>query len=132
MEGIGPAAESQRLRSALSEHKTHGSPGLPDFTDDNFVTEVLDAKELVVFDFWTERCSSCKVFYEALQRLSALHGKAIKCGRVHVQKNPELVKAFNLKAVPHLVVMFSGNIQLEIVGDRPFDELRDKIAPFVR
>lgn len=121
------STESQRLRSILSETKREEFEAFKEFSDASFVNEVLDEKgRLVVFDFWADYCLVCKSVHRSMLRLKDDLPNA-KFGRVDVTKNPELVRAFNLKAIPHLVVVVNGDVMLEVIGDRPYEELLEKI-----
>lgn len=125
------ATESQRLRSILSE-KIKVEQELQEFTDTNFVTEVLDEKgRLVVFDFWADYCIACKSLHRSMLRLKD-DLPLVKLGRVDAEKNPELVRAFNLKAIPHLVAVMHGDVVLEFVGDKPYEGLLQKITELDR
>lgn len=122
--------ESQRLRSILLGDHARRLP-LAELTDDNFVTEVLDVKGLVVFDFWSRQCKQCSIMLERMQRLAEHYAGKARFGRIEVDKNPELVRAFNLKAIPHLVATIDGDVVLEVVGSQTFEVLRDRLASFV-
>ena len=121
--------ESQRIRAFLTHENGNGKhgPKLLEFTDDNFVTEVLDVQDrLVVFDFWADYCVLCKFVLEAMKKLQ--HDLVdVKFGRVDVTKNPELVRAFDLKAIPHVVAILRGDVVMEVVGDKPYEELLERI-----
>jgi len=121
--------ESQRLRSILSE--PHARPSLAALTDENFVEEVLDASGLVVFDFWSESCAQSALMLDCMRRLAEVYAGKAKFGRVEIARNPEIVRAFELKAIPYLAAILDGDVVLEIVGDRPFEELLERLAPFV-
>lgn len=121
-------AESQRLRSILGENGKHDRSQFLEFTDDNFVTEVLDVKDrLVVLDFWAESCVRCKIVHESMLKIRDALPR-VKFGRVNVDRNPELVRAFELKAIPHVVAFIGGDVVMEIVGDKPHKDLLERIA----
>ncbi len=121
--------ESQRLRSILPADPVK-TVGLLEFTDRNFVAEVLDAKgQLVVFDFWCESCVPCRFLHAVTLRLRD-ELKTVKFGRVDVDTNPGIVKAFGIRAVPHLAAVLNGEVLFEFVGGRTYEELMERIAPF--
>jgi thioredoxin 1 len=121
--------ESQRLRSILSE--PHARHSLAVLTDENFVEEVLDATGLVVFDFWSGSCAQSALMLDCMRRLAETYAGKAKFGRVEIGRNPELVRAFDLKAIPSLAAILDGDVVLEIVGDRPYEEFVERLAPFV-
>jgi thioredoxin 1 len=123
--------DSQRLRLRLTPSERQPI-ALLEFTDDNFLHEVLDSKSLVVVDFWAERSEICRLMLGVLRRLAAAHACSnVKFGRVDVTRNPEVVKAFDLKAVPYVAVIFHGDVVLEILGNKSFEEVEERLAPFI-
>ena len=125
--------ESQRIRFQLLTERVRQQdvPRDLELTDDSFVAEVLDVKDrLVVFDFWSEDCVPCRFLHEAVLRLQD-DMKSVKFARMNVTRNPRTVKAFELKAIPHLVAVLNGEVALEIIGNRTVEELRALIAPLV-
>jgi len=127
--------ESQRLRSILAAKQPSEPSSQPssliEFTDENFIVEVLDVKDqLVVFDFWSESCILCKFMHEAMQQLQA-ETNSVKFGRVNTTRNHEIVRAFGIRAIPHLVAILKGDVVFEIIGSRSADELRKLISPFM-
>ncbi len=132
-----PSAESQRLRQIclLNSRKAEAPPpaALYEFTSENFLDEVLNAESLVVLDFWSETRSLCKLMSPVMQRLAEHYvGLPVKVCRVDVLANAEFVKTLGIKAIPHVMVVFRGDIVLELLGDKSFEELEQKLAPFVK
>jgi thioredoxin 1 len=106
-------------------------PTILDLTDENFDVEVLDASALVVIGFWSWRCELCQPMLDVLRRMTEAHPE-IKFGRVDVTKSPEVVKAFDLKAIPHIAFALHGDVVFESVGARTFEELEQALAPFIK
>lgn len=86
--------------------------------------------QLVVFDFWAESCVPCRFLHAVTLRMCD-ELKTVKFGRVNVDLNPEIVKAFSLRAVPHCVAVLNGEVLFEFVGSRTYEELMEKITPFM-
>lgn len=56
----------------------------------NFQSDVLQANEPVVVDFWAEWCGPCKMISPALEEISnELDGK-VKIAKLNIDENPEL------------------------------------------
>jgi thioredoxin 1 len=124
--------ESQRLRLIFSgskaEDRSKDQPDIQQITDDSFVAEVLDVQDrLVVIDFWADHCVPCRSVHKAMQRLQA-EMPAVKFCRVDVGQSPEIVRTFGLRAVPHIAVVLDGDVVMEAIGGRTYDELKKMIG----
>ncbi len=56
----------------------------------NFRTDVLEAKEPVVVDFWAEWCGPCKMIAPALDEIATELGAKVKVAKLNIDENPEL------------------------------------------
>jgi thioredoxin-like negative regulator of GroEL len=101
------------------------------FTAENFLDEVLNWDGLVVVDFWAETRTLCKVMLPVMQRLAQRYaGMPVKVGRVDVLTNAEFVDSLGIKAIPYIMVILRGDVAIEFIGDKTFEELEKAIAPF--
>jgi thioredoxin len=121
--------ESQRLRALFGGASP--SPRLPELTDESFGDEVLKSALPVIIEFWAETCAPCKLMHPVVRKLAqALAGKA-KVVRLDVFANPRTTEALGIKAIPYIMVVRNGDVVLELVGDRSYDDLRAMVKPFV-
>ena len=85
----------------------------------NFKSDVLDAKEAVVVDFWAEWCGPCKMIAPALEEISKeLTGK-VKIAKLNIDENPELAAQYGVRSIPTLMMFKGGEIADMKVGARP-------------
>lgn len=132
-----PRTESQRLRLARADGASidlaaAGSrQRLVDLTDENFGDEVLNAKVPVVIDFWAQTCGPCRLMHPIMRRLADAFGPRLKVARLNVFENPRTTEALEIKAIPYTMLVHQGNVVLELVGDRSYDELCARIEPFL-
>ena len=87
-------------------------------TKDNFNTEVLQASQLVLLDFWAEWCGPCRMLAPVLDQIAA-ERTDIKVGKVNVDNEPELARQFGVMSIPTLVVMKDGQAVAQTVGVQP-------------
>ena len=84
-------------------------------TTQNFETEVIQAKQPVIVDFWADWCGPCKRLSPAIEELA---GKApeIKFSKVHVDEQPQLASQFQVMSIPTLISFKDGSQYKTSVG----------------
>ena len=90
------------------------------FTVQNFETEVLQAKEPVLVDFWAEWCMPCKMQGPAIDKLAA-EGYAV--GKVNVDEEGALAEAYGVMSIPTLIIFKDGKEADRMVGLQSKDVL---------
>lgn len=87
-------------------------------TQENFQTEVLDAKGIVLVDFWAAWCGPCRMLSPVVDEVAAeLPG--VKVGKVNIDEQPDLAAQFDVMSIPTLVVFKDGKAVNQSVGVIP-------------
>jgi len=85
----------------------------------NFRSNVLEAKEPVVVDFWAEWCGPCKMIGPSLEEIATeLNGK-VKVAKLNIDENPELAAQFGVRSIPTLMIFKGGEVADVKVGAAP-------------
>lgn len=85
----------------------------------NFQSDVLDAKEPVVVDFWAEWCGPCKMIGPSLEEISNELGSKVKIAKLNIDENPELAAQFGVRSIPTLMIFKDGQVADTKVGAAP-------------
>lgn len=89
-----------------------------EFTEANFETEVLNASEPVLVDFWAEWCMPCKALGPTIDDLATQYAGKAKVGKVNTDANQSLSAKFGISAIPTVILFKDGEIKEKFVGLR--------------
>ena len=87
-------------------------------TKDNFQTEVLEAKETVLVDFWASWCGPCKMIGPIIDQI-ADERSDVKVCKVNVDDEQELAVQFKVMSIPTLLVFKEGKVVNQSLGAKP-------------
>ena len=87
-------------------------------TKENFDKEVTQSKETVLLDFWASWCGPCRMLSPVIDQLSQ-ERPDVKFGKVNVDEQPDLARAFRIMSIPTVAVFKSGSIVHQSVGVVP-------------
>lgn len=85
----------------------------------NFKSDVLDASEPVVVDFWAEWCGPCKMIGPSLEEISKEMAGKVKITKLNIDENPELAAKFGVRSIPTLMIFKGGEVADIKVGALP-------------
>jgi len=87
---------------------------------EQFKTEVLDYKWIVILDFWAEWCGPCRMLGPIMEELSNdYEWKDVKIAKVNVDENNEIAWVFQVSSIPAVFIMKDGKPVDSIIGANP-------------
>ncbi|MCJ8342144.1 MAG: thioredoxin [Cetobacterium sp.] len=95
----------------------------------NFKKEVLEAKGLVLVDFWADWCGPCKMLGPILDELST-ELELIKIAKVNVDESGELAGEYGIRSIPTMIIFKDGQKVDQIVGLRQKSELKELLLQY--
>jgi thioredoxin 1 len=112
-------------------HERQMSQNTKAVTDASFSTDVLQAKEPVLVDFWAEWCGPCKAIAPALEEIGAEYVGRLTIAKVNIDDNPRTPNDYNVRGIPTLVLFKDGKPVATKVGAAPKSVLKDWVASAV-
>lgn len=84
-------------------------------TKDTFNTEIEQAKETVLVDFWAAWCMPCKMLSPAVEAV-AEERNDVKVCKINIDEEPELAIRFGVMSIPTLIVFKDGEVANKSIG----------------
>ena len=96
-------------------------------TSKNFEQEVSKSEIPVLLDFWASWCGPCKMLSQIVDEVAEEVNGKVKVGKINVDEEQELARAFNIMSIPTLVVINNGKLVNQSVGVISKQQILDMI-----
>ena len=88
-------------------------------TDDGFETDVINATQLTLVDFWAEWCGPCRALAPTLDEIAEEMDGKLKVCKVDVDSNMESAQRFGVRGIPYIVLLKDGQQVDSVTGNDP-------------
>lgn len=85
-------------------------------TDDSFETEVLQAEQPVLVDYWAEWCGPCRMIAPILDEVAAEYAGRVKICKVNVDENQATPAQYGIRGIPTLMLFRNGKVEATKIG----------------
>ncbi len=99
---------------------------------ENFEHEVLEADEVVLVDFWSPTCGTCKALMPHIHKLEEKYGDKIKFASLDTSKARRLAISQKIMGLP-VVAIYKGGEKIDAVvaGDANPKSVEDLIKKYI-
>ena len=85
-------------------------------TDASFESDVLQATQPVLVDYWAEWCGPCKMIAPILDEVSKDYDGRLKIAKMNVDENRDVPAKFGIRGIPTLMLFKDGQLAATKVG----------------
>ena len=98
-------------------------------TDGTFQSDVLQASEPVLVDFWASWCQPCRMVAPVVEEIATENAGKLKVLKLDVDENQNTAMQYNVSSIPTLILFKEGQPVERVVGFSPKDRLMSKLTP---
>jgi thioredoxin 1 len=102
---------------------------LLEVTDATFESEVLQAEQPTLVDFWAAWCGPCKMVAPVVEEIAEEYGDQLKVAKMDVDDNRDTPSTYGIQGIPTLILFKDGEETARIVGFRPKAGMMDELKP---
>lgn len=86
-----------------------------EFTDATFESDVLQASEPVLVDFWAPWCGPCRMVAPMIDEIAG-ETDGIKVGKLNVDDHGAIAQKYGISSIPTLMIFKGGEVVETMVG----------------
>ena len=98
--------------------------------ENNFKKEVLEAKGVVLVDFFATWCGPCQMLGSVLEKIANSRAE-FDIAKIDVDQMPELAVEYGVEVVPTMVIFKDGKVMKTMEGCRSENEIIEEVSKYM-
>lgn len=94
---------------------------------EEFQTEVLDSKEIVLVDFFATWCGPCQMLTPVIESIALEFKDKVKVIKIDVDQSQDIATKYNVASIPTVILFKEGKIIDTIIGFRQKEDFINAI-----
>ncbi len=95
---------------------------------ENFESEVLNANETVLVDFYADWCGPCKMMAPVIEELAEELQEKAKVGKINVDESTDIATQYDVMSIPTIIIFKNGKEVKRFIGVRDKQELLNEVV----
>ena len=95
---------------------------------ENFESEVLNANETVLVDFYADWCGPCKMMAPVIEELAEELQEKAKVGKINVDESTDTATQYDIMSIPTIIIFKNGKEVKRFIGVRDKQELLNEVV----
>ncbi|NOZ84098.1 MAG: thioredoxin [Epsilonproteobacteria bacterium] len=95
-------------------------------TEANWENEVINAKSLVMVDFWAPWCGPCRMVAPVIDEIADETDDVI-VGKLNTDEQPSIASRYGIMSIPTVMFFKGGKVVDQVIGAAPKESYVEKI-----
>ena len=98
--------------------------------ENNFEKEIIDAKKVILVDFFATWCGPCQLLGPILEKISNSRAE-FDIAKVDVDQAQELAIKYGIEVVPTMLIFKDGQVMQTLEGVRSEEEIVSEVSKYM-
>ncbi|CAH2053642.1 unnamed protein product [Thlaspi arvense] len=104
---------------------------VPNLSDSEWQTKVLESDVPVLVEFWAPWCGPCRMIHPIVDQLAKEFAGKFKFYKINTDESPNTANRYGIRSVPTVIIFKDGEKKDSIIGAVPRETLEKTIERFL-
>ncbi|KFK38878.1 hypothetical protein AALP_AA3G172700 [Arabis alpina] len=114
-----------------AQDTTAAAVEVPNLSDSEWQTQVLESDVPVMVEFWAPWCGPCRMIHPIVDQLAKDFTGKFKFYKINTDESPNTANRYGIRSVPTVMIFKDGEKKDSIIGAVPRETLEKTIERFI-